>query len=161
MTTDPDILREAAAELRDDPEAPTYAPALADWLELFAATAYDPHADIQVTSRSHEVALTLARQILGRRCTCAPASLAPHTGDCVVVQALPRPIRCACGDDGGIPHPHPDWANPMVRINSQVLAYDGRSVNILPADFIATMRDRDPAELETLRGEAWRTGGAR
>ncbi|WP_060887648.1 hypothetical protein [Streptomyces caniscabiei] len=39
--------------------------ALADWLDLFANTEFDPEADIQVTDRSHECALAAARAILG------------------------------------------------------------------------------------------------
>ncbi len=30
--------------------------------------------------------------------------------------------------------------------------------NAITPDFIAALPDRDPAELETLRAEAWRTG---
>lgn len=39
--------------------------ALADWLELFANTQFDPEATIQETDRSHEYALAVARAILG------------------------------------------------------------------------------------------------
>ncbi|WP_069769765.1 hypothetical protein [Streptomyces sp. LUP30] len=38
---------------------------LADWLDLFAATQFDPEAGIQVTDRSHECALAFARAVLG------------------------------------------------------------------------------------------------
>ena len=44
---------------------PPVARALADWMDLFAATEYDPEAGIQETSRRHECALALARQING------------------------------------------------------------------------------------------------
>jgi len=39
--------------------------ALADWLELFANTEFDPAATVQETDRSHECALTVARAING------------------------------------------------------------------------------------------------
>lgn len=39
--------------------------ALADWLDLFANTEFDPEATIQVTDRSHECALAVARAING------------------------------------------------------------------------------------------------
>jgi hypothetical protein len=41
-----------------------FGPQLADWLEFFAQTEFDPEADIQVTDRSHEKALAVARAVL-------------------------------------------------------------------------------------------------
>ena len=39
--------------------------ALADWLDLFAATEFDPEADVMETDRRHECALAVARAING------------------------------------------------------------------------------------------------
>ena len=39
--------------------------ALANWLDLFAATEFDPEASVQETDRSHECALAVARAING------------------------------------------------------------------------------------------------
>lgn len=44
---------------------PGVALALADWLEHFAKTQFDPEASVQVTDQSHEMALAVAWQILG------------------------------------------------------------------------------------------------
>lgn len=41
--------------------------ALADWLDLFANTEFDPEAIVQETDRSHACALAVARAINGRQ----------------------------------------------------------------------------------------------
>lgn len=67
-----DEIRAAAERLRDrsyfeqtgEPDAENAVDtALADWLDHFAATRFDPEADVQVMDRSHELMLTLARLI--------------------------------------------------------------------------------------------------
>ncbi|MEU6543929.1 hypothetical protein [Streptomyces sp. NPDC046859] len=70
MTSPADELRAAAHRLRD--VAPNItghlaglADPVADWLDLFANTEFDPEASIQVTDRSHECALAVARAING------------------------------------------------------------------------------------------------
>lgn len=42
---------------------PAVPAALADWLDHFATTRYDPAAGIQVTDQSHQVALAVVRAI--------------------------------------------------------------------------------------------------
>lgn len=63
--TDPTALRQAARELRENPASPPYAEAFARWLEHFANTEYDPHADIVETDMRHEKAMDAARAVLG------------------------------------------------------------------------------------------------
>lgn len=65
--TDPATLRRAARELREAPGGPPYAEAFARWMEHFAATEYDPHASIVVTSNRHELAMAAARDVLGEQ----------------------------------------------------------------------------------------------
>lgn len=31
-------------------------------------------------------------------------------------QAQPKPLVCVCGDETGVPHPHPTWSDPAPRI---------------------------------------------
>lgn len=63
--TPADELRTAAEKLRTRMiMAVRYANPLADWLDL-AANEYDPHADVQETDRSHDIALAVARAING------------------------------------------------------------------------------------------------
>jgi hypothetical protein len=65
-------------------------------------------------------------------CTCAPGSLAPHTTECAITAAWPRPMQCACGDGTGAAHPHPTWFNSSPRVLSSWPAPDGRSAEIRP-----------------------------
>lgn len=51
---------------------PGVALALSNWLDSAAAT-FDPEADIQVTDRSHELALAVAHQVLGEEARNASA----------------------------------------------------------------------------------------
>ena len=62
-------------------------------------------------------------------CTCSTYP-APHAADCAITMALPRPVACACGDQSGIPHLHPQWSDPSPRILSAQQARDGRHSEI-------------------------------
>lgn len=65
-------------------------------------------------------------------CTCSTYP-APHAMGCAITMALPRPLECACGDKSGVPHRHPQWANPAPRILTAHTARDNRRSEI-PGD---------------------------
>lgn len=62
-------------------------------------------------------------------CTCATYP-GPHDADCAITMALPEPVACACGDESGVPHRHPQWSDASPRILSAVQARDGRRSEI-------------------------------
>ena len=50
-----------------------------------------------------------------------------------------------------------DWER-IEKLTDEVWAKLGGAQGDAAGDFVTAMRDRDPADLETLRAEAWRTG---
>lgn len=72
-------------------------------------------------------------------------------------EAEPRPlrtVRCRYVREAHEPHEYALDAE-IIQCAGEVVEPGGTG------DFIAAMRDRDPGELETLRAEAWQTGGAK